>query len=120
MAYILLAEDDTNLAKIFSRWLENAGHEIEMVENGLDGMRNTILNRIPDLLITDIMMPGLDGESLSVSFDVLAPGKPVVVVTASSDQELLKRVEEGENVKSVLKKPIDCNTLLATVSKALE
>lgn len=119
MARILLAEDDRALARVFGKILQAAGHQVEMVENGEEGLRKAAVERPPDLLMTDIMMPGCDGESLAMVLGVILPNTPVMVVTASSDEKVLSRLEEAENVAVVLRKPVTRDGLLEGVETAL-
>ncbi len=60
MANILLAEDDHSMRGFLTRALRRAGHEVESVGDGLEAM--TCITGTPfDLLLADVVMPGLDG-----------------------------------------------------------
>lgn len=119
MADILLTEDDVNIAKIYRKWLESDGHVVTWLENGYKGFNSAIFAGIPDLLVTDIMMPETDGEELTASFSVIAEGRPVVVVSACTDERKLESICQQDNVKALLKKPVTKDQLLAAVREAL-
>jgi CheY-like chemotaxis protein len=119
MARIVLAEDDASLARIFSRWLSADGHEVTIAENGLAGFRSATFSEHPDLLVTDLMMPETDGESLAAMFDMILPGRPILVVTAVADEGVLQRVAETPAVHAVVRKPVKRDDLCAAVTAAL-
>jgi CheY-like chemotaxis protein len=120
MAKILLAEDDVSLARIFAKWLSQEGHEVTLVENGQEGLRNLLFSGEPDLLITDVMMPGSDGEELTVAFGMMESSPRILVVTACADQEKLKRIMAEKNVAALLAKPVMRQQLLDQVKSILE
>lgn len=57
---ILLVEDEANIAKLFSYTISKAGFECRVAENGLEGLKK-IQEARPDLIISDVMMPEMDG-----------------------------------------------------------
>jgi DNA-binding NtrC family response regulator len=119
MAKIILTEDDTALAKIFAIWLEADGHSVVTGINGMEGFRSFVASQECDLLVTDLMMPEVNGEELIRMFPLLAPGIPIIVVTASSDRELLKEIARCEGVSKVMSKPVSAEELTGAVRQAL-
>ncbi len=63
MARILVAEDDPHILRVISLWLTRQGHEVVEARNGLIALEQYEARR-PDILITDINMPGMDGTEL--------------------------------------------------------
>ncbi|MEO0594463.1 MAG: response regulator, partial [Myxococcota bacterium] len=63
MTKILLAEDDNSLRSFLSAALRRAGHEVHDHEDG-EGALHALEREVFDLLLTDIVMPGLDGIQL--------------------------------------------------------
>lgn len=63
MPFILVAEDDESIAKLIEKGLVAVGHEVTVVDNGHEALERAIEFQ-PDLIITDVMMPILDGWSL--------------------------------------------------------
>jgi AmiR/NasT family two-component response regulator len=112
---ILLAEDEVLIRVDIKEMLEKAGH-IVCAECG-DGMRAIELAKqtAPELVILDVMMPGLDGiETAKVMHSL---NIPVVMVTAYSQPNTIKRAE-AVHVYGYLIKPVSEKNLLATVQIA--
>ena len=65
MARILLAEDEAGVRDVAARALERKGHAVDTAEDGLEALEALGAERY-DLLITDIVMPGLDGVALAL------------------------------------------------------
>jgi len=63
MSRILVAEDDPHILRVISLWLGRQGHEVVEARNGLLALELFEAND-PDILITDINMPGMDGLEL--------------------------------------------------------
>lgn len=115
MARIVLAEDDVPLAMIYRKWLEAEGHTVEYAEDGGIGLDENFVETPPDLLITDILMPAIDGEALSMIFGLTDPTRPILVVTALTEGEKLDRLRNEPQVKQILHKPITREQLLDAV-----
>src|SRR6185312_9055464 len=80
MARILLAEDDDNLRSFLSRALERAGHEVHAVGDGDAALALAAVNTF-DLLLADVVMPGIDGIELARRASVLLPELRVMFIT---------------------------------------
>src|SRR5262245_58871511 len=91
MTRVLVVEDDRDIADLVSRYLEKSGFEVETLGSGRDGLAS-VLQRPPDMLVLDLMLPGMDG--LEVCRAVRANEKtaniPIIMLTA--------RAEESERV----------------------
>ncbi|MHC4871447.1 MAG: response regulator [Planctomycetota bacterium] len=120
MAKIILTEDDIPLQKVFTKWLTNEGHEVVAASNGQEGMRSLIFSEKPDLVITDLMMPEVDGEDLVGALDTIHDDVQILVVTACSDEEKLKRVREFPSVVKILSKPVSNEDLIREVSAVID
>lgn len=87
MAKILIIEDETNLREIICEFFETLGHEVLQATDGLNGLE-LVFHDQPDLIISDVTMPKLDGygflEKLrSSQFSQI----PVIIITANIDQQ---------------------------------
>src|SRR5258708_14200812 len=80
MAGILLAEDDDNMRTFLSRALRRAGHEVHAVADG-DAALAWVSDRPVDLLLADVVMPGIDGIELARRANDLWPDLPVIFIT---------------------------------------
>ena len=80
MARVLIAEDDTAVREFVSRALNHGGHEVVTADDGLEAL--SVLTGEPfDLLVTDIVMPNLDGIALALKVAKDYPAMPVLLMT---------------------------------------
>jgi two-component system nitrogen regulation response regulator GlnG len=119
MASILVVEDDTALRRVYRDWLRRLGHEVEVVSTGMGGLKHAILQGAPDLIISDLMMPGSDGDELVASLGELAPKLPVLIISGCGDAHRMRAIHSHPNVLAVFPKPVDRETLVRNVEDAL-
>ena len=113
---ILVAEDNETNRQIISKILMNAGHQVDLVENG-DLALDILEHRRYDIAIMDMHMPVLGGlEALRIyrMTDRDQPRMPIIILTASATIEAQKECEEA-GVDAFLTKPIHINKLLEAV-----
>ncbi len=117
-ATILLVEDDQVQREVITDILEKAGHAVRAAatgEAGLDALRRDA----PDLLITDMRLPGKDGLEVLRAVKAASPDTEVVVMTAyATVKTAVEALKEG--AIDYLQKPFDKEELLVVVAKALE
>jgi CheY-like chemotaxis protein len=116
MAKILVVDDDQGHRTLISRVLIGAGYETLLAEDGreaLDLMRGTPL----DLVITDMVMPELDGLELVAALQGEFPKVPIIAVSGTSAAKLNKSARLGAH--AILVKPVDPTELLEEVERAL-
>ena len=114
---ILIIEDEQLLADSLKILLEKKGFTVETVYDGENGAEYAVTG-IYDLLILDVMMPGLDGFQVARRVRASRCGTPILMLTARSDLE--DRIE-GLNAGAdyYLTKPFDTRELLACVNALL-
>lgn len=117
MFKILIAEDDNELRQLFTHVLIKNGYSVVGVANGqkaLDAMETSYY----DLLISDIMMPVMDGYELVKSIRASGSNIPVLMITA---REAFDDMREGfvSGTDDYMIKPINVNELLLRVSALL-
>ena len=109
---ILLVEDDVKLAELVSTFLVKNGFNVHHEVNGLDGI-DAAERLSPQLIILDIMLPGLDGLSVCRKLRDSYPG-PIVMLTALNDDiDEVAGLEMGAD--GYLGKPIKPRVLLAHI-----
>jgi DNA-binding response OmpR family regulator len=117
MPNILVAEDDIALNKLICKVLERDGHTVFSTRDGkeaLDRLDNTHI----DLIVTDIMMPKIDGYELVESIRSINRSMPVLFVTAKGTfNDKLRGFNLGADDYMV--KPIDINELILRVTALL-
>ncbi len=117
MAKILVAEDEESVRSFVCRALEGEGHEVKGVPDGSEALRALSEERY-DLLVTDIVMPGLDGIALALKTTKDYPEMPVLLMTGySAEQQRAHNMEEL--VATVLLKPFSLRQICDAVAEAL-
>jgi DNA-binding response OmpR family regulator len=119
MARILVAEDDLDIANLLAHYLQRAGFEADLVASGSD-----VLPRIkkapPDVLLLDLMLPGLDGLEVcrSVRGDQATAGIPIIMVTAKGEEtDRIVGLELGAD--DYITKPFSPNEVIARIRALL-
>jgi DNA-binding response OmpR family regulator len=113
---VLVIEDDTHLADVVLRYLEREGFAVEVVHDGLDGLRRA-LDTLPDLVVLDLMLPRLDGIELFRRLRRVAP-IPVVMLTArGSEEDRVTGLELGAD--DYLTKPFGLRELMSRIKALL-
>ena len=117
MADILVAEDDLAVQSFVTRALAHRGHRVTSVD---DGMRALEALRVAgfDLLITDIVMPGLDGIALSLKVARDWPAMPVLLMTGYS-AERQRAHNLDELIYQVITKPFTLDQICQAADAAL-
>lgn len=82
---VLIVEDDPTVAEVVTRYLEREGFAVESVADGRDALARAD-EQLPDLVVLDIMLPGLDGLEVCRRLRSRAP-IPVVMLTARGGEE---------------------------------
>ena len=115
MAAILLAEDDESLRKFLAAALKRAGHEVTAFGNGADAFDCLRLTRF-DLLLSDIVMPGLDGIELAKRAADIDPALKIMFITGFAAVALHPASETPRHAK-VLSKPFHLRDIVQEVER---
>lgn len=114
---ILIIEDERLLAQSLAAMLEKKGFQVETVYDGETGAEYAVTG-VYDLLILDVMMPGLDGYQVARAVRASHCGTPVLMLTAKSDlEDRIQGLNAGADY--YLTKPFDARELLACVNALL-
>ncbi|HBA61355.1 MAG TPA: hypothetical protein DCZ92_11185 [Elusimicrobia bacterium] len=113
---ILIAEDDDGMREMMLAQLSDMGHEVAAAENGQELVKLALDDK-PDLIVTDMHMPEMTGDSMIAMMDMYPPlaGTPVIMVTGATPMEL----EDAGIPKeiTVLPKPVDFARLAEEIAK---
>jgi two-component system response regulator GlrR len=116
-ARILLVDDDADLLRLLAMRLQAAGHEILTAGSGEQALALLAVER-PRLVITDMRMPGMDGNALFEAIRASNPGLPVIILTAHGTiPDAVAATNRG--VFGYLTKPYEPKALLEQVERAL-
>ena len=118
MARILIAEDDVAVQSFVSRALEHRGHEVTAVDDGVQALETLGGNEF-DLLITDIVMPGLDGIGLALKVARDLPSLPVLLMSGYS-VERQRAHNLDELICRVVPKPFTLKEICDAAEEALD
>lgn len=116
MSRILLAEDDDSLRGFLARALERAGHEVTACADGDEAASH--LEETWDLLLTDIVMPGLDGIEVARQAAARHPGLRIMFITGFAAVALAAGDRAPAGAK-VLSKPIHLREIVSEVERMI-
>jgi len=115
---ILLVDDDPDLLRLITIRLEAAGHVVATAASGAQALAQIAVDR-PQLVITDMRMPGMDGNALFAAIRENYPTLPVIILTAHGTiPEAVAATHRG--VFGYLTKPYQARELLDMVAQAME
>jgi DNA-binding response OmpR family regulator len=110
---ILVVDDDARARAAMARILSDEGYDATEAADGEEAA-GLLASWRPDLVLTDLQMPRLDGCGLLRCVQTLLPGTPVIVLSARGAREA-RRLTEGMGVSALLTKPVQVSDLLARV-----
>ncbi|WP_332812300.1 cell cycle two-component system response regulator CpdR [Sphingomonas sp.] len=117
MIKILLAEDDDSMRVYLTRALERVGYQVSAVDRGTAALPLIEAERF-DLLLTDIVMPEMDGIELAQKAAALAPAMRVMFITGFAAVAL--RAGKTAPDAKVLSKPFHLRDLVAEVDRMFQ
>jgi DNA-binding response OmpR family regulator len=120
MSRLLIVDDSETVLKFLQAIFEQEQYEVVTARDGTEGL-NKARHAIPDLIITDSIMPGLDGFALlrALRADPATEMVPVIMLT-SGDPHDPDHIVREPRPDVFVKKSADCSLLLAEVRAALE
>ena len=116
---ILIAEDDPAIRALLTRVLEKS-YAVTVAEDGPGALAMAGTDPPPDLILLDVMMPGIDGFGVAQRVRLLPQGKkiPILFITArDAPMDVIKGIQMG--ARSYITKPFKLDAVLAKVQKAL-
>ncbi len=114
---VLIIEDDREIASVVAMNLESNGLVAEQVHDGAEGLKQALSGSY-DLIILDIMLPGLDGISLCRRLREVDEHTPVLMLTAKTDEiDLVLSLELGAD--DYMTKPFSVRELVARINALL-
>jgi two-component system alkaline phosphatase synthesis response regulator PhoP/two-component system response regulator VicR len=120
MPRILVTDDEPNIVRLIQVNLERQGFQVETANNGAQALAKIRANR-PDLLVSDVMMPEMDGFELlsNIRRDPLLENLPVIMLTAKAqDRDVLEGYTRGADM--YLTKPFNPIELVTFAKRLLQ
>ena len=117
MKKILIADDEPHVLRVLKLSLERGGYAVDGYGNGKAALE-AIQRESPDILITDIQMPIMDGEELCHQIRQLIPNRKFLIFVLTSRTEIEHRewTREIDNL-SFLEKPVSIRNLIAKLDE---
>lgn len=115
---ILYVEDEDAAREQILHLLTRRGKEVIVAKNGKEGLA-LFRQHAPDLVVTDIRMPIMDGLTMAKEIKALSPGAKIIVTTAFTDiSYLMDAIDVG--IDQYVVKPVDIDKLLSAIDKCAE
>jgi two-component system cell cycle response regulator CpdR len=112
---ILLAEDDNDMRRFLVRALQNAGFDVASFDNGLSAY-NRLREEPFELLLTDIVMPEMDGIEALKAIWASDPNATVVMCSAMGQQNLMVEALQA-GAKEFIVKPFQADKVLEVINR---
>ena len=115
---ILIIDDEPEIRRALTYVLEDEGYEVDSASTALEGLSYIEAKRF-DIVITDLMLPDLDGMTIVSKAREIRPEIIIVMITGhGSEEKAVEAIRAGAD--DYIPKPIDGNELLMKLSKAVE
>ena len=118
MARVLIAEDDQAVREFVRRALVHGGHDVATANDGLDALHCLSEDVAFDLLITDIVMPGMDGIALALKVSKDYPETAILMMTGFA-AERQRAHNLDELIHEVIAKPFSLKQICDAAEEAL-
>jgi CheY-like chemotaxis protein len=114
---ILVVDDDRDACELFVLVLEEAGYTVDSADSGFQAL-SMVSSGHPDLVLTDLQMPGMSGLELIRRIRSFDPSVPVVLTTGLETHDLCTGAR-AYGAEACLEKPVNLDELLWTIDCAL-
>ena len=111
-AKVLVVDDDRLICRLLADFFEDEGYDVRCAGDGLAALAE-VERDLPDLVVTDLMMPRLDGAGLVARLVELGSGVPVIVMSAAHSRGA------GVPATCFVEKPFDFDDLVDVVDRIL-
>jgi CheY-like chemotaxis protein len=118
MAKILVIDDEPQVRRLIRQMLTRAGHEVAEAADGVEGLA-TVRKQLPDVIITDILMPNKEGIETIRDVRREAPGLPILVISGNAGSTLYMEMAKMLGAHAALAKPFRSAELLRAVDDLL-
>ncbi len=119
MSKIMVIDDDPEISSLVQYTLESMGHTIRVCDNGREVI-DAVKEFQPELMVMDVMLPGIDGYSLTLKIaeDPQLASIPIIVLSALEPSKSM--FSKFNQVSAFLTKPFNTDDLLDAVKNALK
>jgi CheY-like chemotaxis protein len=114
MTNVLVVDDEPTICSMLRMILEGAEYAVETAPNGREAL-NRAAHAQPDVVVSDILMPVLDGHQLYAAMNADPRYREIPVIFMSTDRPIALR--DGEHPAAIIPKPFDIDAFVATVER---
>ena len=120
MHRILVIEDDRSVQNLFEQLLEGEGFSVSLASNGREGLFR-MHEETPDLIITDIMMPEMDGLEVIQAIQKFDPALPVIAISGGMRDLPINFLSHAKRFGAcrVFEKPVSLSEILSSIKELL-
>jgi CheY-like chemotaxis protein len=117
---VLVIDDDDDARHVLQLLLKSQGYEVETAANGEEGLKK-IARRLPDLIIVDVMMPGINGVQMTrkLKKHPRTACIPLIMLTALTERKYMQAALFELDVDYYITKPFDHDDLMDKVQQAI-
>ena len=121
MSRILVIDDDDLVRSTLVRMLERSGFDIVTAKNGREGLAQFHAEP-PDLVVTDVIMPDLDGIDTIMILRQESPGIPIIAVSGGGKAHAMQFLDAAQKLGAdfILPKPFRQSDLVSAIARLLE
>jgi CheY-like chemotaxis protein len=119
MTRILVVDDEPILRQVIELTLQKAGFDVVAAGNGKEGL-DLYRKTSPDLVITDIMMPIMDGFETIRALKQITPGVKIIAMSGAGKAIDYLKMARGLGAAATITKPAERGELIATVQQVLQ
>ena len=116
---ILVAEDDIFQSQRINLILQKNGFEVILTKDGLSAYEYVIQNSLPDIIITDVNMPNMNGYELTTKIKEIYPDVFVLILTASAERNAIQSAYAA-GATDFVRKPVDSLELIARINNLIK
>jgi two-component system, OmpR family, KDP operon response regulator KdpE len=109
---ILVVDDEPQITRVLRTSLQSSGHEVTVAQNGVEALE-TFLKAQPELVITDLAMPGMDG--IELTREIRQRSQVPIIVLSVRGQDAVKVSALDEGADDYMTKPFSVQELMARV-----
>jgi CheY-like chemotaxis protein len=114
---ILIVENDEAVRQAIAEVVQLCGWQVLEAPNGIEGLE-LFRNHLPDIVLTDVVMGGLDGFQLTAGIKSISARAPVIIMTAFNAPQIREKAY-GVGASEFLRKPFAPEELLAALTRSL-
>jgi DNA-binding response OmpR family regulator len=118
MAKVLIIDDEPQVRRLIRQMLTRAGHDVAEASDGAEGLASVRAD-LPDIIITDIMMPNKEGIETIRDVRREAPELPILVISGNPGSDLYMQMARMLGAHAALAKPFRSSELLRAVDDLL-